>query len=141
MTQSVSHVSEKSNEPLLLFSPHQLLAILLAGTVLLAAHLVPLVNTFFCRGMIFTRHGPDHLIEKSPEQIPQALRLLYFLPVRVNSASSEELMTLPGIGTSLAERIIVSRKQDGPFASLDDLTRVYGIGPRKLALIRSHITL
>lgn len=48
--------------------------------------------------------------------------------VDVNSAEAAELQLLPGIGPKLAAAIIESRQSDGPFASLDDLRRVAGIG-------------
>jgi competence protein ComEA len=51
-------------------------------------------------------------------------------PVDVNHASAEELIALPGIGPALAARIIAYREEHGPFASLDELERVQGIGPQ-----------
>ena len=48
-------------------------------------------------------------------------------PVDVNSADLERLQSLPGIGPALASRIVAERQQ-GAFATLDDLTRVRGIG-------------
>lgn len=48
--------------------------------------------------------------------------------VNINRASSSELETLPGIGPALADRIVSDRDRNGPFSTLDDLTRVSGIG-------------
>jgi len=56
--------------------------------------------------------------------------------IDVNQAGTEELRTLPGIGPALAQRIIDSRAGDGPFASVEDLLRVRGIGPKTLARLR-----
>jgi competence protein ComEA len=39
---------------------------------------------------------------------------------------------LPGVGPALAERIVVDRQQNGPFAKVTDLDRVRGIGPAML---------
>jgi competence ComEA-like helix-hairpin-helix protein len=60
--------------------------------------------------------------------------------VNVNSASSAQLQTLPGIGPALAERILRSRSREGPFRVPEDLLRVPGIGPAILARIRDRIS-
>lgn len=56
--------------------------------------------------------------------------------ININTATPEELDTLQGIGPALAERIIAERESErGPFASIDDLVRVPGIGPSTVATI------
>src|SRR5437870_4611812 len=62
---------------------------------------------------------------------------LFAVPVDVNTASPAELESLPGIGPALAARIVAAR----PFASLDDLRGVPGIGARRLAAIRPRLEL
>ena len=57
----------------------------------------------------------------------------------VNQADWPELVQLPGIGQTLAQRIIDSRETDGPFLDHDDLRRVRGIGPKTLNRIRPHL--
>lgn len=59
--------------------------------------------------------------------------------ININTATLEELDTLPGIGPSLAEDIILHRETEGAFASLDDLDLVPGIGPSILENIRDLI--
>ena len=59
--------------------------------------------------------------------------------VNINTASAAELQTLSGIGPSMAQSIIDERTQNGPFASVDDLMRVSGIGEKKLAKIKDCI--
>jgi competence protein ComEA len=52
--------------------------------------------------------------------------------VNLNTASKDELISLPGIGNAIAERIISYRSVHGRFRSLKDLGRVKGIGKKKL---------
>lgn len=59
--------------------------------------------------------------------------------VNLNLASQEELETLPGIGPTLAERIIEARAEK-PFTSLADLDDVSGIGPKKLEQLSNLVT-
>ena len=60
--------------------------------------------------------------------------------ININTAGIEELLTLPGIGEVLAARIVEYRDAHGPFASVDELDLVYGVGEGKLAQIRSFLT-
>jgi competence protein ComEA len=59
--------------------------------------------------------------------------------INVNTATSEQLQELPGIGAVVAQRIIDYRTQKGPFASVNDLLQVKGIGSGTLAKIRNQI--
>jgi competence protein ComEA len=59
--------------------------------------------------------------------------------VAINSAGPEELATLPGIGPVLAERIAMYREEHGPFATVEDLLDVPGIGEAKLASLRDAV--
>ncbi|MCD6128238.1 helix-hairpin-helix domain-containing protein [Candidatus Bipolaricaulota bacterium] len=49
-------------------------------------------------------------------------------------------MALPGIGPALAQRIVAWREEHGPFASLDELLEVPGIGEELLATLRPLVT-
>jgi competence protein ComEA len=60
--------------------------------------------------------------------------------INVNTASSKELESLPGIGEVLAQRIVEYRETHGPFQNPEDLLKVKGIGPKKLENIRDRIT-
>jgi competence ComEA-like helix-hairpin-helix protein len=62
-------------------------------------------------------------------------------PVDINRASEDELRVLPGIGSVLASRIVEAREREGPFASLEDLRRVRGLGRAKLERLASAIAL
>ena len=61
--------------------------------------------------------------------------------VNINNAVAGELMALPGVGEVTAKKIIADREANGPFASLEDLMRVSGIGEKKFADLAPFITL
>jgi comEA protein len=61
------------------------------------------------------------------------------LIVDLNRATAADLDRLPGVGPSTAKAIIDHRTRNGPFASIDDLLAVRGIGPAKLAEIRPWV--
>lgn len=56
--------------------------------------------------------------------------------VNINTADAALLDTLPGVGPSTAAKIVADRDASGPYASVDDLSRVSGIGPKKLEQLR-----
>ncbi len=60
--------------------------------------------------------------------------------VHINTATAEELATLPGIGETLAQRIVDYRQQYGPFQRVEELANVSGIGEGKLSAILAQIT-
>jgi competence protein ComEA len=62
------------------------------------------------------------------------------IKININTASAEELDSLPGIGPAFAQRIIEYRDTNGPFKSIEDITLVSGIGDATFAKIRDLIT-
>ncbi len=60
--------------------------------------------------------------------------------VNINTANQSELETLPGIGESIAGRIIEYREQNGKFQKIEDLQNVKGIGDSKFAKIKDLVT-
>lgn len=60
-------------------------------------------------------------------------------PVPVNRADATLLESLPGVGPVLAERIVAHRRDHGPFATVEDLLGVPGIGEAKLASLRDLV--
>ena len=59
--------------------------------------------------------------------------------VNINTATAEELSTLPGIGPTTAQAIVDYRLQHGPFQVIQDIQNVPGVGPATYALIQDYI--
>ncbi len=66
---------------------------------------------------------------------------LLFQAIPVNTAAPEQLVVIPGIGPELSRRIVAYRHEHGHFQALDELGRVCGIGPRKLASLKAYCRL
>jgi competence protein ComEA len=87
-----------------------------------------------------TTHGaksgpPKRPVDAAPATKGPSLRG----PIDINLASVQDLQQLPGIGPIRAQRIIEERAKL-PFASVDDLRRVNGIGTKTLDRLRPHIS-
>lgn len=61
--------------------------------------------------------------------------------ININTATAEELTLLPGIGDSIAKRIIEFRNNSGNFLTINDLLKVKGIGEKKLEQISDYISI
>jgi competence protein ComEA len=64
--------------------------------------------------------------------MPASQRLVLGIPLRPDTMKEEDWEALPGIGPKLARRIEEDRQKNGEFASLEDLKRVSGIGPKRI---------
>jgi|SRR6266404_1859873 len=62
-------------------------------------------------------------------------------PVNINTATSEELQQVPGIGPATAEKILQMRKSYGAFKSVDDLLSIRGLGQKRLEKMRKYLTI
>jgi competence protein ComEA len=60
-------------------------------------------------------------------------------PIDLNTATLEQLDTLPGVGPATAQKILAYRTEHGGFRSVDELAQVPGIGPKKLAALREQV--
>lgn len=84
-----------------------------------------------------TPHSQDSAPSASPaaeKRAPNKVTLL-----NINTASVEELQTLPNIGASMAQRIIEYRKVHGNFSSVDGLLNVKGIGAKTLEKLKPFV--
>jgi competence protein ComEA len=61
-------------------------------------------------------------------------------PVNLNTATAEQLATIPGVGPRMAERIIDYRQKNGGFKKLEDLMNVSGIGEKNFLKMKPLIT-
>lgn len=77
----------------------------------------------------------EEAAEAAEEQMPEAAG-----PIDINTADAAALQGLPGIGETKAAAIIAHRDANGPFASVDDLTNVKGIGEKTLEKLKEQIT-
>ncbi|MDQ3020185.1 MAG: helix-hairpin-helix domain-containing protein [Bacteroidota bacterium] len=60
--------------------------------------------------------------------------------LNINTATKEELIDLPGVGESTADKIIVYREEKKGFKKIEDLMKVKGIGKKKFEKIKEYIT-
>jgi competence protein ComEA len=60
-------------------------------------------------------------------------------PVHLNTATLEELDTLPGVGPVTAQKILDWRQTNGAFGSVDELDAIPGIGPKRLEQLRELV--
>ena len=64
--------------------------------------------------------------------LPASTEAVVSFPIDLNTATKEQLMALPGIGETYAQRILDYRKVYGPFEKIGDLLNVRGIGEKRL---------
>jgi competence protein ComEA len=74
-----------------------------------------------------------------PRPLTGRERLLLGLPVDLATATADDLTAVPGLSARLAAEVVADRARRGPFASVEDLIRVRGVGPARLAQARPHL--
>jgi competence protein ComEA len=111
--------------------PHWLLrrADQVTVAVLIAAGLFSVIGWWIAHGGV---RGRTVEIEQAEPQTAH-------FQVDINKADWQELATLPGVGRTLAERIVQTRQQNGPFADVESLRHVRGIGARTLETLRPYL--
>lgn len=88
-------------------------------------------------GVLMLRVGVPDSDNESSSQTPGETQTG---KININSATADDLDSLPGIGPTKAQAIIDYRNQNGPFRAIDDLLNVPGIGQKTLDTIRDQIT-
>src|SRR4051812_16335427 len=94
-----------------------------------------LVAFFALTGFWIYQGGWSGQLVDIEQQSPPSVEFV----IDINTADWPEFAQLPGIGETLARRIIDSRQKDGPFSRPEDLRRVRGIGPKTLEKIRPFL--
>src|SRR6267378_4255450 len=89
---------------------------------------IRLLSIFLFLGLIFSA-SVDAGKKKPPAK-----------PLDLNTATSEELQQVPGIGPATADKILQMRKSYGAFKSVDDLLAIRGLGPKRLEKMRKYLT-
>jgi len=77
--------------------------------------------------------------EKQSIDIDRAQPQVVEFQLDVNKAQWPELTLLPGVGETIARRIVESRTEEGDFRDLQDLQRVRGVGPKTLDKMRPYL--
>jgi len=76
----------------------------------------------------------------SVEHMSAQARINYFLPLSLTAATAEELALIPGMGAKTAQAIVEYRDRNGGIRNVAELRGVGGIGPRKLELFATYLT-
>lgn len=87
---------------------------------------------------VFTRDEPQYVRVVHSEP-PKTAASSSADKININTASSEELRRLPGIGEVIAERIIAYREESGDFLNIREITEVSGIGEKMFENIKEFI--
>ena len=91
-------------------------------------------------GQVRMSHEPTSSVQTDSHQVGQSNASEPLGKININTASATLLQSLPGIGETLAARIIEYREEYGSFSSVEDLLMVKGIGQSRLDEIRQYIT-
>ncbi len=113
-----------------------------------AAHAALLALTLLFLAALYWEAGRERAVlardswsVETERSVPEEALERESRPLDVNAATAEELQELMGIGPALAQAIVDYRAEHGPFASVDELLEVSGIGEGKLDAIRDGVTI
>ena len=80
------------------------------------------------------------LLAQTPQTRPEPKPAKPAVTVNLNTATSAELETLPGVGAKMAARIIEYRQKKGPFKKIEELMNVQGIGEKNFLKLKPQLT-
>jgi len=100
------------------------------------------------KSMAMLSTGSSLWVQKTREGVRVGLfplegkkKMLLGIPINLNTATSDDLSSLPGIGPHIADEVILFRKTRGTFSKIEDLKAVNGIGEKRLKKIKKYLTL
>ena len=121
---------------MLSFTRQEKWALLILGIALLVGMGIDFYQQNFAPSRIHKiPAGQEVLVQQKQKELASKQQ------VNPNTATSEELQRVPGIGPQLAERIIAYRQEHGYFAMLEDLRKVSGVGPSTYKKIEPYLSL
>jgi len=96
--------------------------------------------------MVVLSTGTSLWVQKSRKGVRVGLfplegkkKMLLGIPINLNTATSDDLSSLPGIGPHIADEIILFRKTRGTFSKTEDLRAVNGIGEKRFKKIKKYL--
>ena len=92
-----------------------------------------LLALFLTLSMPAAPHSAGETVQETRASAPAQV-------VNINTATAAQLEALPGIGPSMAQRIVSHREKNGPFKKAEDLMNVKGIGEKSFLKLKALIT-
>ena len=114
-----------------------LLASAMACVVMVAQHNSTPIQIYYVQGTT----GAAQAKASSSKSAASAQTVLVEKSVNINTATEDELCTLPGVGEKTAQRIIAYREANGGFYDIQELMEVSGIGEKTFARLEPYITI